>query len=150
MVHTGNQNDACYQEVELHLRSTISAHYGTGYEVSYKCSQSSAAYLIIVRGNGTPGNFTYLLKRNGAQLGVKDGDVVSASIVGQVITAYKNGVPLAAVTDSTFKTGSPGMGFNLENGPHGCAGTNGDYGFTTYLATGSGPTSVRPRSRPRP
>jgi hypothetical protein len=27
------------------------------------------------------------------------------------------------------------MGFNLENAPAGCSGTNGDYGFTSYSAT---------------
>ena len=61
------------------------------------------------------------------QYGVKTGDVVRATIVGNVITAYKNGVQLAQVTDKTYATGSPGMGFN--------EGTNGDYGFTNYSAT---------------
>jgi hypothetical protein len=34
-----------------------------------------------------------------------------------------------------YTTGTPGMGFNLENAPAGCSGTNGDYGFTSYTAT---------------
>jgi hypothetical protein len=134
-VYSVNQNDACAQEVELRLRSAISAHVNTGYEISFKASQSSAAYLIIVRWNGALGDFTYLFNQRGAQYGIKDGDLVAASIVGHLVTAYKNGVPMGQATDSTFAAGAPGMGFNLENGPAGCAGTNGDYGYTSYTAT---------------
>jgi hypothetical protein len=134
-VYSVQPNDACSQEVELRLRSAIAAHVNTGYEISYKASPSASAYLIIVRWNGALGDFTYLSNNIGAQFGVKNGDVVSASIVGHVITAYKNGAQMAQATDSTFSAGSPGMGFNLENAPTGCAGTNGDYGFTTYSAS---------------
>ena len=136
-VHVTRANDACAQEVELRLRSAISAHVNRGYEISYKSSQSPSAYLIIVRWNGALGSYTYLFKRSGAEFGVKDGDVVSASVVGDLISAYKNGVQMAQATDRTFATGSPGMGFNLENGPPGCAGTNRDYGFTSFAATDS-------------
>ena len=156
-VYTAKQHDACYQEVELRLRSAISSHVNTGYEISYKLSQTSAAYLIIVRWNGALGNFTYLFNQHGAQYGIKNRDVVGASIVGNVITAYKNGVETGRATDSTFATGAPGMGFNLENGPVGCAGTNGDYGYTSYTATdavgphldrGGSPVGSRPTGHP--
>lgn len=159
-VHTASQKDACYQEVELRLRSAISASVNTGYEISYKLSQSADAYLIIVRWNGALGNFTYLSRQSGAQYGAKDGDVVSASMVGNVITAYKNGVQMGQATDSTFTAGTPGMGFNLENGLAGCRGTNGDYGFTSYTASDDAaalppstpnvhPAPQRPLHRPR-
>ena len=135
-VHTVNQNDACFQEAELRLRSAISAHVNKGYEISFKMSQTSAAYVIIVRWNGPLGNFTYLFKpARDAKFGIKDGDVISASVVGNVITAYKNGAQMARVTDNTYTAGNPGMGFNLESAPAGCSGTNGDYGFTSYSAT---------------
>ena len=134
-VHSVNQNDACYQEVELRLRSALSANVSMGYEISFKMSQTAAAYLIIVRWNGALGDFTYLFNQTGAQFGIKDGDVVSAKIVGNVITAYINGVQMGQGIDNTFATGSPGMGFNLENAPAGCSGTNGDYGFASYTAT---------------
>ena len=79
----------------------------------------------------------------GSQYAVKDGDVLSAKIVGNTITAYINGVPKATVLDissiggTVYTTGSPGMGFNLESGNLGgtCANTNGDYGFTSFTAT---------------
>jgi hypothetical protein len=134
-VYSVSPNDACSQEVELRLRSALSARVSRGYEISFKVSQSSAAYLIIVRWNGALGDFTYLFNQSGAQYGVKTGDVVSARIVGSVITAYKNGVQMGQANDGTFATGAPGMGFNLESAPAGCAGTNSNYGYTSYTAT---------------
>ncbi|MGC2518236.1 MAG: hypothetical protein WA373_03910 [Burkholderiales bacterium] len=140
-VHTVNQNDACFQEVELRLRSALSAHVNTGYEISFHMSQTSLAYLIIVRWNGARGNFTYLFKSTrDAQFGIKDGDVVSAKIVGNVITAYindvqKGQVDITSIGGTVYTTGNPGMGFNLENTLTACKGTNGDYGFTSYTTT---------------
>ena len=60
--------------------------------------------------------------------------MVKATIVGHVITAYLNGAPVGTANDSTYTTGSPGMGFNLETGDASCIGTNGDYGFTRFTA----------------
>ena len=127
-VHTVNQNDACYEEVELRLRSSLSAHRCTGYEINMKCSKTSSAYLIIVRWNGPVGDFTILKQQNGSEYGVAEGDSVTATIVGNVITAYINGVKKAQVTDDVYSSGNPGMGFNL----FGCTGANGDYGFTRF------------------
>ena len=134
-VYAVNPKDACYQEVELRLRSVISARVNRGYEISFKASPTSSAYVVIVRWNGALGNYTVLTNRGGAQYGVKTGDIVSARMIGNVITVYKNGVQVAQVTDNVYTTGTPGMGFNLNNGPAGCAGTNGDYGFTNFTAT---------------
>lgn len=131
---SGTLDEACYSEVELRLRSAVTAHNSRGYEISFKVSPTSSAYLIIVRWNGALGDFTFLFNSSGAQYGVKQGDVVTATVVGNVITAYKNGVQLAQVTDATYTDGSPGMGFNLENGAPGCAGTNDRYGFSSYSA----------------
>jgi hypothetical protein len=135
VVHTVNPKESCYQEVEMRLRSTLAAHSCTGYEISFKATQSANAYLIIVRWNGKLGDFTYLKNVNGAQYGIKEGDTVKAMVVGDVITAYLNGVVMGTATDATFTTGSPGMGFNLETGDASCIGTNGDYGFTRLTAT---------------
>jgi hypothetical protein len=136
VVHTQNQRDSCYQEVEMRLRSSLSAHSCTGYEISFKASKTAAAYLIIVRWNGALGDFTYLNRYDGAQYGLADGDTVKATIEGAVITAYLNGVKMGTATDSTYTNGSPGMGFNLETADSACLGTNGDYGFTRLTATG--------------
>jgi len=130
-VRTVNQNDACYEEVEMILRANLSAHSAKGYECSVKCTNDGSSYLIIVRWNGAFGDFTYLANLSGQTYGLNDGDRVKASIVGNVITVYINGVQKPQVTDSTYQNGSPGMGFNL----HGCMGVNADYGYTSYTAT---------------
>jgi hypothetical protein len=132
---SGTVSEECYPEVELRLRSTISAHVNRGYEISFKVSQSGSAYLIIVRWNGPLGDFTYLLKSIGAQYGVKNGDIISAKVVGNVITAYKNGVVMGSASDNTYADGAPGMGFNLATAPMGCAGSNDKYGYTQFSAT---------------
>jgi hypothetical protein len=135
VVHAVNPKDSCYQEVELRLRSTLTPHSCTGYEISFKATKTSGAYLIIVRWNGPVGDFSYLVNTSGAQYGVTEGDVVKATIVGNVITAYLDGVEVGTATDATYATGSPGMGMNLETGDASCLGTNGDYGFTHFTAT---------------
>jgi hypothetical protein len=135
VVHAQNPKESCYQEVEMRLRSALTPHSCTGYEISFKAVQSANAYLIIVRWNGKLGDFTYLENVTGAQYGIKEGDTVKATIVGDVITAYLNGVAVGTATDSTYESGSPGMGFNLETGDASCVGTNGDYGFRRFTAT---------------
>ena len=135
VVHAINPKDSCYQEVEMRLRSALTPHSCTGYEISFKATKTSGAYLIIVRWNGPVGDFTYLVNTSGAQYGVTEGDVVKATIVGNVITAYLNGVEVGTATDSTYTSGSPGMGMNLETGDSSCIGTNGDYGFKHFTAT---------------
>jgi tetratricopeptide (TPR) repeat protein len=130
-VYSMNQNDSIYEEVELRLRSSLSAHIATGYEILFRCSKSQDAYAEIVRWNGPLGSFTYLDRHKGAQYGVATGDVVKATIAGNVITAYINGVQIAQATDSTYPTGHPGMGFFLQ----GTTGVNRDYGFTSFTAS---------------
>lgn len=130
-VRSVHQNDNIYEEVELRLRSSLSAHRATGYEINFRCSKTKKAYSEIVRWNGPLGSFTYLSQRSGSQYGVADGDVVKATVVGNVITAYINGVQVAQAADNTYATGNPGMGFFLQ----GTAGVNRDYGFTSFTAS---------------
>jgi hypothetical protein len=132
-VHSVNQNGAIYEEVELRLRSSLSAHSLKGYEVNFRCLKTSNAYAQIVRWNGPLGGFTVLGSSSGAQYGVANGDVVKATIVGNVITAYINNVQVLQVTDNTYATGNPGMGFYLEGTT--VTSTQLDYGFTNYVAT---------------
>jgi hypothetical protein len=80
-----------------------------------------------VRCNGKVGDWTSLKKHTGAQYGVKDGDQVEATISGNVIKGYVNGVEVISATDNTYKEGNPGMGFN-----YGVEQSNGDFGFTSY------------------
>ncbi len=130
-VRSVNQNVKIYEEVELRLRSSLAPHRGTGYEILFSCRKTKDGYSDIVRWDGPLGKFTYLSHKDGAQYGVKDGDVIRATIVGNVITAYINGVEVARATDSTFASGSPGIGFFLQD----TTGVNRDYGFTRFSAT---------------
>ena len=130
-VYTASQNDNMWEEVELRLRSNLSAHRATGYEVLFRCSKTKKAYSDIVRWEGPLGKFTYLSHKEGAEYGVADGDVVKATMSGSVITVYKNGVQIAQATDSTFAAGRPGIGFFLQEG----SGVNRDYGFTRFMAS---------------
>ena len=126
-VFSRNQTEKYYQEVEIRLRSTITPHRCTGYEVFWRCLKKPDAYVEIVRWNGKVGDWTSLIKHGGSQYGVKDGDVVKATIEGNVIKGYLNGVEVISATDDTYKTGNPGMGFNF-----GVEKSNADFGFTEY------------------
>jgi len=131
------QTGSVYEEVEFRLRSTISAHVNSGYEVNFRATHDGSQYVEIVRWNGPLGNFTYIQHVSGP--GLNNGDVVKASIVGSVITAYINGVQVAQGTDSTFTSGNPGIGFYL----HGLANANQDYGFTNVTASSAGSAAPR-------
>jgi hypothetical protein len=132
-VHSVEQDDNRYEEVELRLRSTVAPHCTSGYEVNFRCSKTAKAYAEIVRWNGRLGEFTYLNRGTGSQFGVAEGDVVKATIVGDVITAYINGREVLQARDHTYSTGSPGMGFYLR----GKKPTEGECGFSRFAASAS-------------
>ena len=135
-VYSVNQNDLIFEEVELRLRSVLSAHSATGYEINFRCSKTRNAYTQIVRWNGRLGSFTYLKTATGSQYGVKNGDVVKATVTGNRITAYINGIAVLRASDRTYAAGNPGIGFYLE----GSSGVNRDFGFTAFRAS-DGPGS---------
>jgi len=126
-VFSRNQTEKYYQEVEIRLRSTLAPHRCTGYEVFWRCLKTQHAYAEIVRWNGKVGDWTSLQKHTGAQYGVKHGDLVKATIVGNVIKGFVNGVEVISATDNTYSDGNPGMGFN-----YGVERSNGDFGFSSY------------------
>jgi hypothetical protein len=126
-VFSKNPTDKYFQEVEIRLRSTITPHSCTGYEVFWRCLQTEGGYAEIVRWNGRIADFTSLKKHIGPEYGVKDGDLVQATIIGNVIRGYINGVEVISATEHTYDAGSPGIGFNF-----GVGNTNVDHGFTAY------------------
>jgi hypothetical protein len=129
-------SDNYYQEVELRLRSTVSAHSITGYEVNFRTPNNGSAYVNIVRWNGALGNFTYVAMSSGT--GVSNGDVVMATINGSTISAYVNGKLIVSGTDTTYTSGNPGIGIN-----YGCGNTYSNFGFTSFTAT-DGTTGTNP------
>ena len=58
---------------------------------------------------------------------MQHGDIVEATIVGNVIRSYINGVEVLSVTDDACESGSPGVGFNFYVG-----NTNVDHGFSSF------------------
>jgi hypothetical protein len=126
-VYSVNPTDDYFQEVEIRLRSSIRPNWCDGYEVFWRCSQSDAAYAEIVRWNGKIADFTSLARRVGPEYGVKHGDIVEATIVGNVIRSYINGVEVLSATDDVFAEGAPGVGFNFFVG-----NTNVDHGFSSF------------------
>jgi len=130
-VRSVNPNDKVWEEVELRLRSSLSPHQATGYEILFRCAKTPKGYHDIVKWNGPLGSFSYLKHVEGLPYGVRTGDVIKATIVGNVITTYINGVQMLQVTDNTFTSGAPGIGFYVE-GTTGAV--DGDYGLTSFKA----------------
>jgi hypothetical protein len=137
-------NSSCIQELEILLRWTSSPHRTTGYECFARCLNSGSSYVQIVRWDGPLGKFTYLADKRGTNYCLKNGDILKASIVGNLITVYINGVEQARATDNTHKTGNPGIGEYLAcDGGQGI-GSNSDFGFSSFTARGSGGTNGSP------
>ena len=120
------------EEVELRLRTSISAHSITGYE--FNCSvKVGDPYMQIVRWDGSLGNFTQLKAHS---LGCVTGDVIKATAIGSVLSVYKNGTFMFSTADTTYSGGSPGVGFYLSD----TSNFDADYGFTNFTATDILPT----------
>ena len=135
-VFSQNQSNRYHQEMELRLRSTMTAHSSTGYEILFRACHLGG-YATIVRWNGALGNFTYLNQHASSNYhGIQTGDVVKATIdENGVIIGYVNGVEVIRAADTTYTGGNPGMGFwLLLRGEEG-RGTNADYGFSAFTAT---------------
>lgn len=116
-----------FSEVELRLRTTITANSITGYE--FICSVIPGnQYAQIVRWNGTLGNFTLL---NSTGTGCASGDILKATASGSTLAIYKNGTQIFSLTDATYTGGSPGVGFFL----NGQTGVDANFGFTDFWAT---------------
>ncbi len=126
-VFSKNQTEEYFQEVELRLRSTLTPHSCTGYEVFWRCLKTESTYAEIVRWNGKIGDFSSLTRRVGSEYGVRDGDLVEATIVGDEIKGFVNGVEVISAVDNVCDAGSPGIGFNFFVGD-----TNVDHGFTYF------------------
>lgn len=127
VVLSRNQTGERYHEVELRLRSMLLPHRIPGYEVFFRALKTEEGYAEIVRWEGPLGGWTSLCRKNGAEFGVKDGDVIEATIIGNEIKGYINGVEVTSATDDAYPTGNPGIGFN-----YGAEETAKDHGFTYY------------------
>ncbi|HLQ76127.1 MAG TPA: hypothetical protein VK210_02170 [Terriglobia bacterium] len=143
-IHAKNQpsSNTVFEEVELRLRTTITAHRLTGYEVNFSCSANPANhYAQIVRWNGKLGSFSYL--KATTMYHCSDGDIVKATMSGKTIEVFVNNVQIMKARDGTFSNGNPGIGFFLR----GASGqVNPDFGFSSFTAT----DGFKPESNPSP
>ena len=133
-VYTVNQTSALAEEVELRLRTTITTHSITGYEFDYRVTSDGSQYIGIVRWNGALNKFTYLTHDpcTACGPGLRNGDTVKATAIGTTLTLYINGVNYVQVNDSTYTSGSPGIGFWNWGGK---VDDNRNYGFTNFTAS---------------
>jgi chitodextrinase len=129
------------KEVEIRLRTSISPHVITGYEVNCRTPDDSQSYLQIVRWNGALGDFTPLNSVFGT--GCNSGDVLMATISGSTINVYRNGKFILTANDNTFRQGSPGIGFNF-----GCGDKYGDFGIVSFTASDTSSTDTTPPTTP--
>ena len=145
-VYSVNQNDSIFEEVAArppHVDLTAQHHRDT--RSSSRAERRDRVYAD--RATEWPlRSFTDWMPVAERRTGIKTGDVVKATVVGNVISSYINGAPVLQVTDNTYTGGSPGIGFYLQN----AAGVSGDYGFSSFIATAErAPRTLRARrSRP--
>ena len=142
-VHIADAGASCIQELEILLRWSGSPHRTTGYECFAHCVNNAASYVQIVRWDGALGKFTYLADLRGTNYGLKNGDILKASIIGNRIRVSINGVEKAHAVDDSFKTGNPGIGeyFDCEGGKS--HGANADFGFSSFTARAIGTNEQR-------
>jgi len=126
-VFVRNPTEEWFQEVQIRLRSTIGPNWCSGYEVFWRCLQGEGSYAEIVRWNGKICDWTSLQRHVGPEYGIKDGDVIEATIVGNVLKGFVNGVEMITATDDAFADGAPGIGFNF-----GVGDTGPDHGLTHF------------------
>jgi len=119
-----------YEEVEIHLRTDPAT--GRGYEIAWAYNHQ---YLLIAtwNGGGAVGTsaYTTLVDAHGPQYAISPGDILRASISGNVITISTNGNQIYQYTDTknSFAHGNPGFGFN--------EGPAGNYGIKSFSAISS-------------
>jgi hypothetical protein len=137
--------DTYFAEIEMRLRSLITPHWNSGYEILFSVNVTAAsAYCSMVRWKGPFGSWNYMNASGtfgGPTVQLADGDVLRASIFGNTMQAWKNNTSLmiADITDLSapvnggpiWTSGNPGLGFNLS--PAG-ANHNQDYGVSHFVA----------------
>lgn len=130
---TGGTSDTD-KEIELRLRSTMTAHSSTGYEAQLTAFQTttSACASSFVRWNGAVNNFTQIAggTLTGSQC-LHTGDVIRATAIGTTLEYFINGMLRFTNTDATYASGAPGIGSFIQTG----SGLVMDFGFSAFGAT---------------
>ncbi|MBZ5614901.1 MAG: hypothetical protein LAO23_12900 [Acidobacteriia bacterium] len=141
-----------YDEVEIRLRGTLAKNWSRTYNINCRVGTPSAdSYIQMGRANGPPDDFTPpIAELKGPSAACQNGDVITGTIVGSVITAYINGTRVIQGMDSVITSGAPGFGF-FHQGTH---AQNSDFGISSFTASdrfprfgvpGQGESPVRSR-----
>ena len=123
------KGNGCCSEIELRLRSLISANTNRGYEVLFSMYPEND-YVQIVTWHGPRGvegvgfNYINTTKGHGAPV---TGDVLSASISNSTIRVFKNGSLILTGVNTEWSDGNPGVGFYGDKKPN--------VGFSSFSAT---------------
>jgi hypothetical protein len=127
--YLNSPNFSVLPELELRLRSNISANVNSGYEIDFFLGGN----IQVVRWNGSAGDFD----RIGSAFvtpALNNGDVLYAQIVGNIITIKVNGatigtIDVSSIGGTVYNTGLPGIGHNHVGA---LDGTEALYGFTAF------------------
>jgi hypothetical protein len=141
-----------YDEVEIRLRGTLAKNWSRTYNINCRVgTPSDDSYIQMGRGNGPRDDFTPpIAELHGPSAACQNGDVVTGTIVGSVITAYINGKKVIQGMDSVITSGAPGLGFFHQ----GTQAQNSDFGISSFTASdrfphfgvpGQGEGPVRPK-----
>lgn len=150
-VHTTNQQGGgnCYEEVALQLRGSVGPNVVSGYENGFRMAHDGSQYLGTTQLLGIPGvagtcaaGCSYISHDPGTiGPGIFDGDIVSASMSGTVITGKINGSTIWTYDTSgdsvKWSSGLPGFShwYNNTNGNSCSTGVASDFGFTKIVIT---------------
>lgn len=153
-VHVAHQDAGSFEEFELWLHGSISAHLTKGYELVFRNTSDGSQYAGITRWNGVLGTvggcavgcaFDEVDTGGCTGPGIHDGDILKGTIIGNTITSYVNGVSMCSaditsIGGAVYTTGNPGFGHWYRI--NGASGTSvADHSFTkfTAVACASGP-----------
>lgn len=149
-VHLANPTDNSQEEVELRLRTNISAHSIAGYEMQYGSNKVTPGncYTDIVRWNGALNSFNSLNFDKSSNYCLSNGDMIYTTVLGATpnvqLTEYKclaaNNFMCQQIKNTTdgasgINSGSTGQGFYLENDSGSPSST--DFGFSSFSSTDS-------------
>lgn len=156
VVGCSGANIAVFKEISIFLRFTVSAHSAKGFGADWSCENANNGQPYHEFGSwcgpvndfaGSPGNTCpgapSFHVGNAPGNGVVNGDVISVSLIGNVVTMTKNGVVQvqSGVDGAPFDNfdtaaGSPGIGFYLQSGSAtAAAGMLTDHGLTNLTVT---------------
>jgi len=145
-------NIGVFKEISIFLRFNITAHNAKGFGADWSCNNANNGNSYHQFGSwcgpindfaGSPGNTCPTAPSYNNAGGVTNGDVISVSLIGNVVTMRQNGVIIEqsgvnGVPFDNYDTapGLPGIGFYLQSGSAtATAGMLTDHGLTNVTVT---------------